>query len=75
MHISKIKPGDVLIPDRAFDCVKPGDPVTVKENGLGLFFDCCCGSHYLDGQLSDTGDLVGLYTPVEIKTRQTGAST
>jgi hypothetical protein len=77
MHISQIKPGDTLIADDGFDCLDTGQSVVVQDDGDGLFVPCRCGRHGLDGQLDfdGNGNLVGLYTPVEFKSMQTGAST
>lgn len=75
MHISKVKAGDVLIADDAFNCLTEGREVKVYQDGTGLYVPCCKGKHYLDGQTNAIGEVVGLYTPSEIKTQQTGAST
>jgi len=54
-----VQPGDALIADAGFTCVKPGR-VSVKKSDNGLYFDCSEGRHYLDGQVNDEGSLVGL---------------
>jgi hypothetical protein len=77
MHISQIKPGDTLIADDGFDCLEHGQSVVVEADGDYLFVPCKCGRHGLDGQLDfgGNGNLVGLYSAVEFKAMQTGAST
>lgn len=44
-----------------FDCVSVGAVVTVKRNEHGLYFLCNKGKHYLDGQLNEHNEYVGLF--------------
>jgi hypothetical protein len=57
---SEVKPGDRLICDGGFTCVPAGKRVKVMEAPNGLYFKCKEGRHYLDGQLGDNGELIGL---------------
>lgn len=44
-----------------FDCVCGGAVVIVKRNEHGLYFLCDKGKHYLDGQLNEDNEYVGLF--------------
>lgn len=59
--ITEVKAGDVLVADAGFTCVEAGE-VIVKSDDDGLYFECACGRHGLDGQLDfdDQQTLVGL---------------
>ena len=59
MKLSEVQPGDVLIADGGFTCIKPGAQLVVADD---LSIPCACGKHFLDGQVDfDDGDtLVGL---------------
>ena len=59
MKLSEVKPGDVLIADGGFTCIKQGARLVVADD---LSVSCSHGKHFLDGQIDfDDGDtLVGL---------------
>lgn len=63
--LSDLKPGDAVIADDGFTCMKAG-PKTVQsgDNGV-LYVPCDEGRHYLFGQasLADNDTLVGLSLP------------
>lgn len=66
VKLSKIKPGDKLIADGGFTCMKENDVKTVFKASDdpvygGLFICCSHDRHYLSGQLDSEGFLVGLY--------------
>ena len=56
--------GDILVPDRGFTCMYPGHPHLVRVDATGPWVSCCCatgrGRHYLDGQLDESGMVVGM---------------
>ena len=59
--LSELKPGDILIPDGGFTCMKEGARMkVVKDKDGSLFLPCNCGGHSLDGQADDGEHLVGL---------------
>ena len=59
--LSTTKPGDFLIADGGFDCIKEGAKLLVHERDGMLYVECTHGRHYLDGQLDyDMDSLVGL---------------
>jgi hypothetical protein len=75
-HSSTVKAGDVLECDGGFTCMCEGDKKVVKELPLPLkhcsaeyakdpfarlYVDCTDGTHTLDGQIGEHGELVGLY--------------
>ena len=54
------KVDDILITDGGFTCLPKNAHLTVKEDKDGLYILCRAGKHYLDGQLDDKGNYVGL---------------
>lgn len=62
MRLEDLNAGDMVAIDQGFTC-HPGGPALVWENAGRLFFFCKCGFHYLDGQVDDVGNLVGLSWP------------
>lgn len=69
MKLTELKPGDHVIADGGFTCIEEGARLEVKSDpevgvALGpehqLYVDCAVGQHFLDGQLTDDGELVGL---------------
>lgn len=59
MKLTEIKIGETVIADGGFDCIRPG-PVLVDGDDNGLFVRCDEGKHYLIGQESGDGSLIGL---------------
>lgn len=74
--LDDLKPGDKLVADGGFTCLKAGEVVTVEKDGDGLFVRCCAHDdgdyghpvndsrneqHYLDGQEGEGGECVGLF--------------
>lgn len=60
--LSELKPGDILIPDGGFTCMKEGARLTVGKNNAGeLFLPCRHKGHTLVGQADDGEHLIGLY--------------
>lgn len=59
MKISDVRVGDRLIADGGFDCMMEGREVTICRDPDGLYVWCNEGRHYLDGQVSDDGELIG----------------
>jgi hypothetical protein len=41
--------------DAGFTCILSWSRRVVKKDELGLYIDCKCGQHFLDGQLDDEG--------------------
>lgn len=75
-HRSGVRAGDKLRTDGGFTCLTEGEIRLVKmETGRlpgcsvqpppddfsRLYIDCGEGRHYLEGQIGDDGELVGLY--------------
>jgi hypothetical protein len=75
-HRSTVKAGDVLITDGGFTCMGNHERKVVKsfEGPLlhcdaeyakdpfaRLYIDCSDGTHGLDGQVGEDGELIGLY--------------
>jgi len=61
--VAEVKKGTKLEVDEDFTCIDNKTVVVVKEDELGLFFECEEGHHYLDGQIDINTDsfYVGLY--------------
>lgn len=74
--LDDLKPGDKLVADDAFTCLRTGEVVTVEEDATGLYVRCCAHDngehgrpvndsrydrHYLDGQEGADGECVGLF--------------
>ena len=61
VKLSEVKVGNILIADGGFTCIKKGAELVVKQDIFGFFVvDCDQGTHHLDGQLDDNGELAGL---------------
>lgn len=75
-HSTTVKVGDILVTDDGFTCMGAGerktveswdgpmpntDPEYLKDPFSRLFVECRDGCHFLDGQVGDDGELVGLY--------------
>ena len=52
--------GDKLEADGGFDCIQKGT-ILIIDYDRGFYVPCTEGSHYLEGQLDETGSLVGFY--------------
>ena len=74
--LGDLKPGDMLVADGGFTCLREGEVVTVEQDADGLFVRCCAHDdgdygkpvsderaekHYLDGQAGDHDECVGLF--------------
>jgi hypothetical protein len=61
VHIDDVSVGDTYTLDDGFTCRHAGR-VEIKSNENGqLYFECNEGRHYLNGQISDSGILIGIY--------------
>lgn len=75
-HSGSVKEGDVLTCDGGFTCMAEGDRKVVKRREgpmkgysanyakdpfARLYVDCKDGTHMLDGQVGNDGELVGFY--------------
>lgn len=75
-HSNTVKAGDKLRCDGGFTCLAEGDVREVKASDemlehcteeykadpfAKLYIECSDGTHRLDGQVGDDGELVGLY--------------
>lgn len=65
-HSDTVKEGDRLICDGGFTCLHEHSTSVVKADhtkiGIeALYIECADGQHFLDGQIGDDGELVGLY--------------
>lgn len=61
-----VKVGDMLECDPGFTCMACGAKRCVKREGTRggfstLYIDCRDGKHFLEGQIGEDGELVGLY--------------
>jgi hypothetical protein len=62
-RIFAIKPGDRMVAYGGFACI-PGDTiVTIQTDAGGMFFRCADGRHYLESQVNESGECLGL-TPL-----------
>jgi hypothetical protein len=74
--LAELKPGNKLVADGGFTCLREGEVVTVEQDADGLFVRCCAHDdgdygkpvsdardekHYLDGQAGDNDECVGLF--------------
>lgn len=57
--LSELKEGDTVFVDEDFICMGTGKKTVYKDEG-GLFIYCDEGEHYLDGQLNEDDELVGV---------------
>ena len=59
---SDTKAGDTLVTDDGFTCMAPytRHDVHADDEG-GLYIGCGDGRHYLDGQLEEGDEYIGLY--------------
>lgn len=65
-HSDTCKAGDRLKCDGDFTCMAEGTVSTVQSSGdnrdfMSLFIPCADGKHFLDCQIGEDGELVGLY--------------
>jgi len=75
MKLRDVKPGMTVYPDADFTCVDADTPSVVKRESFikrlwqwlrtgdmphGLYIDCDCGEHGLDGQEREDGTLSGI---------------
>lgn len=64
--VSETVEGDVLVTDCGFTCMQPGVEKEVKlfrvpDASGGLYLDCQNGKHFLDGQINNHDEYVGLW--------------
>jgi hypothetical protein len=57
---SEVRKSTVLVADGGFTCIVRGAVLIVEEDEDGLWVSCSEGRHYLDGQLTENGEYVGL---------------
>lgn len=58
---SEVHAGSYLIPDSGFDCLSAGEIHTVfSDDESRLYIHCTEGQHFLDGQLNEDDEYVGL---------------
>ena len=55
-----IKPGDKPIAYGGFTCVEAGAVVTMEVDCAGMFFRCADGNHYLENQMDESGECLGI---------------
>jgi hypothetical protein len=60
IRLSEIKPGDRVRGFEAWGCVPDNATRTVMQDESGLYVECKSGHHYLDGQTSEDGTLLGM---------------
>lgn len=62
LKLGDIGAGDMVITDDAFTCIAPGmTSVVHHDDGSDeLYIHCSHGRHYLNGQLNDDDEYVGL---------------
>lgn len=57
----ELREGLYLVADGGFDCLVEGEISAVHRNSpSGFYIECDKGKHELEGQVSDTGELIGL---------------
>lgn len=65
MRLQDIKPGDTVMIDGGFPCVKAG-PAIVQQDPYGtLFIACEVGRHSLEAQEDEDGELIGISKAAE----------
>jgi len=64
MRISDIAQGDRVLTDAGFTCMVANEH-TVEVDERGPFVRCDHGKHYLEGQIGDDGELIGITTSGE----------
>ena len=60
VKFADVKVGDVLVADGGFTCMPAGLRTVEVDEAGHLFIPCAAGSHYLNGQLNENDELVGL---------------
>jgi hypothetical protein len=63
-NLSELRPGDNLIADIGFNCLRPGFVCKVFAEGDQLYITCAKGRHWLTEQL-DGDTLVGFWLQEE----------
>lgn len=58
-QLSDLKPGDRLVADSGFPCLREGEVVVVESLCDELYVHCAAGSHDLEGQGGPAGECVG----------------
>ena len=61
MKLSEIKVEDILVFDDGFTCLKHGEKSIVRQDNKGLYINCEEGKHYLEGQIDEEDNLIGLF--------------
>lgn len=59
MKLQDLTAGDIVTVDGGFYCMLQGEHI-VKETVGGLYLDCSEGSHFLEGQEDENGELIGI---------------
>ncbi len=65
--LSKVKVGDKLYPDNGFECMRAEQPLIVQQHATGLYLECDCGFHFIEGQADDDENLIGLCSEEQVK--------
>lgn len=60
VKLTEIRAGDILVADAGFTCMSAGEKLVQADRYGELYISCSSGRHYLNGQLNDSGQLVGL---------------
>ena len=60
MKLSDLHDGDIVILDDSFTCIAAGEQVVKIGRHCIPFVWCSHGEHYLDGQVGDDGELIGI---------------
>lgn len=55
-----IKEGDHMVTFGGFSCIAAGMIVQIQRDSGGLYFACADGKHYLQTQVDQSGDCLGL---------------
>lgn len=64
VKLNSISPGDEIVADGSFACLRNGQVCEVKQvEGGGLYVECDEGSHFLAGRRYDDGECVGFSSP------------
>lgn len=55
-----IRKGDFMVTFDGFSCIPGGTIVVIRCDSGGLYFACADGNHYLESQVDQNGDCLGL---------------
>jgi hypothetical protein len=72
MKLTDLKPGDLIVADDGFTCLTEGEvcEVLFSNDANEAYVKCSDGTHYLDGQLDEDGEIIVGFTRCEFTINQ-----